>query len=63
MDIIKVILTSFLSVAALFVMFILFQLFSTCGLITNFITYPLIKKYMIDGFDPNTGERLEKDDN
>ena len=45
--------------AFLFVLFILFSLFSTCGLIINFITYPLVKKYMIDGFDPETGERLQ----
>lgn len=45
--------------AFLFILFILFSLFSTCGLITNFIVYPLVKKYMIDGFDPETGERLQ----
>lgn len=33
--------------------------FSLCGLIINFATYPLIKKHMIDGYDPETGERLE----
>lgn len=33
--------------------------FSLCGLIINFATYPLIKKYMIDGYDPQTGEKLE----
>lgn len=33
--------------------------FSFCGLLINFIINPLIKKYMIDGFDPKTGERLE----
>ncbi len=27
-----------------------------------FITYPLIKKTMIDGFDPKTGKRIEKKD-
>lgn len=37
--------------------------FSLCGLIINFATYPLIKKYMIDGFDPETGERLDDADN
>ena len=33
--------------------------FSLCGLIINFATYPLIKKYMIDGYDPQTGEKLD----
>lgn len=37
---------------------VLFVYFSTCGLIINFITYPLIKKHMIDGRDPKTGEKL-----
>jgi uncharacterized membrane protein YesL len=27
----------------------------------NFMVYPLIKKYMIDGFDPETGERLQEE--
>ncbi len=27
----------------------------------NFMVNPLIKKYMIDGFDPNTGERIEEE--
>lgn len=43
------------------VLFILFLYFSTCGFICNFVTYPLIKKHMIDGFDPETGERLPKE--
>ena len=43
-----------------FILFIVFLMASTCGLITNFITYPLIKKHMIDGFDPKTGERIAK---
>ena len=38
---------------------VIFLYFSTCGLIINFITYPLIKKHMIDGRDPKTGEKLE----
>ena len=42
------------------VLFVLFLYFSTCGIISNFITYPLVKKYMIDGFDPETGEKIEK---
>lgn len=37
--------------------------FSTCGLIINFGTYPLIKKTMIDGRDPETGEKLEQEEN
>lgn len=41
-------------------LFIIFAYFSTCGLICNFITYPLIKKHMIDGYDPKTGEKIEK---
>ena len=40
------------------IFFVVFLLFSLCGLIINFITYPLIKKYMIDGYDPKTGEKL-----
>ena len=35
--------------------------FSLCGLLINFMVNPLIKKYMIDGFDPATGERLEEE--
>ena len=31
----------------------------TCGYVITFITYPLIKRYMIDNVDPNTGERIE----
>lgn len=30
-----------------------------CGYVITFITYPLVKKYMIDNVDPETGERLE----
>ncbi len=33
--------------------------FATCGYIITFITYPLIKRFMIDNVDPNTGERIE----
>ena len=40
--------------------FALFLYFSTCGLIINFITYPLIKKHMIDGYDPETGNKIEE---
>ncbi len=35
--------------------------FSFTGLLANFMVYPLIKKHMIDGFDPETGERLEEE--
>lgn len=43
--------------------YVLLIYFSLCGFIINFATYPLIKRYMIDGYDPNTGERLEDTDN
>ncbi len=36
--------------------------FALCGLIISFATYPLIKRYMIDGYDPETGERLDDKD-
>lgn len=39
--------------------FVFLLYFTTCGLIINFIVYPLIKKYMIDNVDPLTGQRLE----
>ena len=29
--------------------------------LTNFMVQPLIRKYMIDGYDPNTGERIEEE--
>lgn len=35
--------------------------FSFSGFLTNFMVNPLIKKHMIDGFDPSTGERLEEE--
>ncbi len=35
--------------------------FSTIGFMINFFINPTIKKYMIDGFDPETGERLEEE--
>ncbi len=41
--------------------FLLIIYFSLCGFLINFMTYPLIKKHMIDGFDPQTGERLEEE--
>lgn len=42
--------------------YVLLIYFSLCGFIINFATYPLIKKYMIDGYDSDTGERLEESD-
>ncbi len=41
----------------LFVMFFLY--FCLCGLFVNFMINPLIKKHMIDGFDPESGRRIE----
>ena len=38
---------------------LLFFYFSFFGLLINFTVNPLIKKHMIDGFDPKTGERIE----
>lgn len=35
--------------------------FSFGGFLINFMVQPLIKKHMIDGFDPETGERLEEE--
>lgn len=35
--------------------------FAFTGFLTNFMVYPLIKKYMIDGFDPQTGEPLQEE--
>ena len=42
--------------------FVILLYFSLCGLIICFNTYPLIKKLMIDGYDPETGEKIEKND-
>ena len=43
-------------------LFILLTLyFSTIGLLINFFVNPTIKKYMIDGFDPETGKPLEQE--
>ena len=37
--------------------------FAFCWYVITFITYPLIKKTMMDGFDPKTGKKLkEKED-
>ncbi len=38
---------------------LVFLYFSFFGLLINFNINPLIKKYMIDGYDPETGEKLE----
>ncbi len=38
-----------------------FLYFSFCGLLINFMVNPLIKKHMIDGYDPETGEKLEEE--
>ena len=38
-----------------------FLFFSFSGFLINFMVQPLIKKHMIDGFDPETGERLEEE--
>lgn len=35
--------------------------FSFGGFLVNFMVQPLIKKHMIDGFDPETGERIEEE--
>ncbi len=34
--------------------------FATCWYVITFITYPLIKRFMIDNVDPKTGERIEQ---
>ena len=46
-------------IGVLFVLMFLY--FSFCGFLINFMVNPLIKKYMIDGFDPETGNRLESE--
>lgn len=64
----NILITLILAVFAAFIIFyydglglffVLFLFFSLSGLVINFITYPLIKKHMIDGYDPETGEKLE----
>ena len=46
----------------LFMLFLVLTVYlSFCGLLINFTVYPLIKKHMIDGFDPKTGQRLEEE--
>ena len=49
-----------LSVIVLFFLLITLY-FSFCGFLINFTVYPLIKKHMIDGFDPETGARIEEE--
>ena len=40
---------------------IVFIYFSFNGFIVNFLIYPLIKKYMIDGYDPETGAKIQEE--
>ena len=35
--------------------------FTTTGFVTNFFINPTIKKYMMDGYDPQTGEKIEEE--
>lgn len=35
--------------------------FSFSGFLKNFMVYPLIKKHMIDGYDPETGNKIEEE--
>ena len=50
------------NVNIILLLFILTTLyFSTVGYTINFFINPTIKKYMIDGFDPETGERMEEE--
>lgn len=44
---------------AIFVFLTVYPAF--CGFLINFTVYPLIKKHMIDGFDPETGEKLDEE--
>ena len=59
------VLVTVLAVQYLNILFLLFLVvtlyFSFCGFLINFMVNPLIKKHMIDGYDPQTGERLEKE--
>ena len=44
------------------IVFIIITLyFSTMGYIINFMVNPTIKKFMMDGYDPKTGEKLEEE--
>ena len=45
----------------LLVFFGVFMYFSFNGFIVNFMVNPLIKKYMIDGYDSETGEKLDEE--
>lgn len=59
------VLVTYLAIQYLNVIFLLFLLvtiyFSFCGLLINFMVNPLIKKHMIDGYDPETGAKLEEE--
>lgn len=47
-----------------FVWIIYFLLFfAFCGFIITFMVYPLIKKHMIDNVNPETGERIDQQEN
>lgn len=58
-------LVTILAIQNLDIRFLLFLAvtlyFSFCGLLINFMVNPLIKKHMIDGYDPQTGERLQEE--
>lgn len=43
------------------IFFALFIFFSFTCFIVNFMVNPLIKKYMIDGYDPETGEKIKNE--
>ena len=38
---------------------VLVILFSLCGFLVIFTVYPLVKKHMMDGYDPETGDRID----
>ncbi len=50
-----------LYIATFGILYLALIYFSLCGLIINFATYPLIKKHMIDGYDPQTGKKLDEE--
>ncbi len=62
---VALVLVTLLAIHNLSVIFLFFLLitlyFSFCGFLINFTVYPLIKKHMIDGFDPETGARIEEE--
>lgn len=59
------VVVTYLAIQYLNIIFLLFLLvtiyLSFCGFLINFMVNPLIKKYMIDGYDPETGEKLEEE--